>query len=268
LDSSLPERASRPWHFTLGEGPLVAAALHEGSQLREEAARLMALTPAERLREEDPYTAGLTAVAPTRIVVNRSRFEVDLNRPREAAIYLRPELAWGLQVWKEPPEPAVIERSLALYDAFYQEARALLTDLSSRFGKVVVLDIHSYNHRREGPDAEPADPAGHPEVNIGTGTMDRANWAPLVDRFMEELSGSQAADNALDVRENVKFQGGQFPRWIHENFAENVCAIAIEFKKTFMDEWTGQLDPGQWQILFDALRGCVPGLLEELKADP
>ena len=43
---------------------------------------------------------------------------------------------------------------------------------------IVVFDLHTYNHRRNGPDGPPADPAGNPQVNIGTGTMNRDRWAP------------------------------------------------------------------------------------------
>ncbi len=46
----------------------------------------------------------------------------------------------------------------------------------------------------------------------------------------------------LDVRENVKFKGGRMTRWINENYPEQGCSIAVEVKKIFMDEWTGELD--------------------------
>src|ERR687884_306413 len=53
--------------------------------------------------------------------------------------------------------------------------------------RFVVLDLHSYNHRRSGPEAPPADPAGNPEINVGTGSLDRERWGPLVDRFADDL---------------------------------------------------------------------------------
>ena len=39
-----------------------------------------------------------------RIIVNRSRFEVDINRPRDKAVYITPEDAWGLHIWKNIPD--------------------------------------------------------------------------------------------------------------------------------------------------------------------
>ena len=81
-----------------GDGPLVAAPVHDGHALHDEVAAIMALSDLGRLREEDPFTGGWTAIAPTRIIGRRSRFEVDLNRPRDKAFYRRPEDAWGLDV--------------------------------------------------------------------------------------------------------------------------------------------------------------------------
>jgi hypothetical protein len=255
------------WELFEGDSPLVATAIHAGHSLRDEVAAIMQLKDIDRLREEDPFTDQWTTVADTRLIGRRSRFEVDLNRPREQAVYIEPADAWGLHVWREKPSPEIIKRSLLEYDAFYAEVRRVLADLEGRFGRFVVFDLHSYNHRREGPRGLTADPVLNPEVNIGTGTMDRERWAPIVDRFIAELRSVDFLGRNLDVRENVKFFGGQFPRWIHENFPESGCAIAIEFKKFFMDEWTGQPDPAGQQLaaIRQALAATVPGVLEALK---
>ena len=62
----------------------------------------------------------------------------------------------------------------------------------------------------------------------------------------------------------MKFQGGNFPRWIHEHFPDSVCAIAIEFKKFFMDEWTGHPEQDQLYVIGQALQNAADGVLEEL----
>jgi N-formylglutamate amidohydrolase len=181
-----------PWEIVEGEDPVVAVAIHNGHDLRAEVAALMAISEDERLREEDPYTGLWATVAPTRLVVHRSRFEVDLNRPRDKAVYLKPEDAWGLQVWKREPPKALIDRSLAAYDAFYDELQRILSARAKRFGSFVVLDLHSYNHLRGGPEGPPAEPEGNPEVNAGTGTMNRERWASVVEEFMAAVSRSSS----------------------------------------------------------------------------
>jgi N-formylglutamate amidohydrolase len=255
---------NRPWSIVLGSGPLVATAIHDGHQLRDEVAGLIALSEQERLREEDPFTGDWTRIAPTQVVVRHSRFEVDLNRPRPKAVYSRPEDAWGLQVWKQDLPSAVVERSVAAYDDFYQEMGQLLSQMEEHFGRFVVFDLHTYNHRREGPAGVAADPQQNPEVNLGTGVMDRSLWTPLVDRFVQDLRSFDFLGRHLDVRENVKFRGGQFSNWVHETYPRTGCDLAIEFKKFFMNEWTGELDTRQHQAILQALQSTIPGILEEL----
>ena len=91
------------WQTQFGDHPTVATAIHHGGVVRAELSDLLAIGDDQRHYEEDGETSGWTAIAPTRIVVFRSRFEVDLNRPRHKAVYLQPEDAWGLRVWKTQP---------------------------------------------------------------------------------------------------------------------------------------------------------------------
>jgi len=254
------------WTLVEGGGPLFATALHDGHELRAEVAERAALPENVRLREEDPFTGAWAAIAATRLVPRRSRFEVDLNRPRQKAVYIEPADAWGLQVWKAPPPADLVERSLAEYDAFYAEARRVLTEIEAREGRFVVFDLHSYNHRRAGPGARFDAQSGHPDINLGTGTMHRARWAPVVDRVVRELSECEYLGRRLDVRENIKFMGGNFSRWVHETFPETGCSLAIEFKKFFMDEWTGQLYEDQHRGILEVLGQVAAGVVEELAA--
>lgn len=60
---------------------MVACAIHAGHELRPELAELVALEDGLRRYEEDPYTGRLTKVSPTRVVVERSRFEVGAWSP-------------------------------------------------------------------------------------------------------------------------------------------------------------------------------------------
>lgn len=254
------------WKLELGQTPLIAAAIHDGHALRRELNDLIALNEAERLREEDPYTAPWAAVAETRIIGLRSRFEVDLNRPRDSAVYLTPEDAWGLQVWKKAPDDGVVARSLAEYDAFYAELRRLFQEISEQFGRFILLDLHSYNHRREGADCPAAPVDSNPEVNVGTGSMDRQLWGPVIETFIKDLRGFRYLGRQLDVRENVKFKGGFLQQWTQANFPDIACVLSIEFKKFFMDEWTGELYAAEHAAIQDALHSTVLGLIAALKS--
>lgn len=256
---------SQLWISTEGDQPIVAVALHDGHYVRRKVKQLLAISPDERKREEDPFTAAWTDIAETRMIVLRSRFEIDLNRPRDKAIYLKPEDSWGLQVWKSQPPQKLIEQSLAEYDAFYARIGQICRTLEQRYGRFVIFDLHTYNQYRQGIDAPPASPLHNPEINVGTGTLNREYWQSVVERFIHDMRHFDFLGRQLDVRENVKFQGGYFAEWIHTNFPLSACVLAVEVKKFFMSEWTHQPDVAKMEAVHQALRASVSGVLEELQ---
>lgn len=250
------------WTTHRGASPVVGTAIHDGHAVRQNLLMKTGLDDEERLREEDPFTAETIGGLSNRIVFHRSRFEIDLNRARDAAFYFRPEQAWGLKLWREQPSDGDVAESLCVHDAYYEMLEGYLRGVEAQHGRFVVLDMHSYNHRRAGPAAPPAERSEAPEINIGTLSMDRARWAPVVDAFMNFAADFDFPGHRLDVRENIAFQGrGEQTRFIHERFAQNGCAIAVEFKKIFMDEWTGAPD---WQAIA-ALRALVAGSVPVLE---
>ena len=231
------------WRLARGAGPVVATAIHDGHGLRDEVRAAMALGDADRLREEDPHTGQAVSGVATHVIACRSRFEFDLNRAAADAIYTTPEQSWGLRVWKQAPEPDLVARSLALHAAFYRMMGQLLDDVASAHQRFVLLDVHSYNHRRDGPDGPPTPQAEAPDINIGTFSMPRASWAPVLDPLIETMRAFDFNGRRLDVRENVAFQGkGELTRFVHDRYPGRGCAIALEFKKFYMDEWTGEPD--------------------------
>ena len=252
------------WQLHLGDGPMIATAIHNGHAVRDEVASLLRLDESARLREEDPFTGDWTEIVSTRVIGRRSRFEVDLNRPRDKAVYRKPEDAWGQAVWNRDLPDDVVVRSLRQYDAFYDTMRELLSEVEQQHGRFLVYDLHTYNYRRDGSDGPEADPKNNPQVNVGTGTMQRSRWAPVVDCFIETLRAFDFPGGKLDVRENIKFQGGNWSRWIHQTFPNTGVALAIEVKKFFMDEWSGQPNLELVEAVGSALRFTVPSVLEEL----
>ncbi|GAB3825320.1 N-formylglutamate amidohydrolase [Pontibacter rugosus] len=253
-------------YYTLksGNSPLVATAIHDGHEVRPNLKSLFNLTSEERLREEDPYTSAWVSITDNHVIGHYSRFEMDLNRPPEKAIYRVPEDAWGLEVWKDALPEHLAQESMGNYNKFYTDVKAMLSKLIEQHGCIVVYDLHTYNHLREGQTGPPADPEQNPEVNIGTGNMNREKWAPVVDGFIHSLSSHDFRERKLDVRENVKFKGGHFMRWIHDTFGDSVCVMSIEFKKFFMDEWTGEPDQKQVQEIKQALQQTTKPVLEAL----
>lgn len=154
------------WTIGFGNSPVIGTAIHDGHRIRPDIAGLMALSGEQRLREEDPFTGDMIAGLTNRVIVHHSRFEIDLNRAADQAIYLKPEQSWGLEVWKQEPAPAAVRQSLDFHADYYAMLENTLAALERRHGAFVVLDVHTYNHRRQGPAAPPTTPAEAPDINI------------------------------------------------------------------------------------------------------
>lgn len=250
--------------FITGKSPIVFTAIHDGHSIREELNSLFHLTEEERLREEDPFTGEWARVCDNYIIGHQSRFETDFNRAREKAVYLRPEDAWGLKVWKTELEQEVVSSSLAVYDNFYHEARNYFVKLLKKHPRIIVYDIHSYNHRRESED-KIADPEANPEINLGTKNMDHQVWDPLVNTLANHLKSFDFNGRHLDVGENIKFKGGYFGQWLFEQFGSDICPISIEFKKFFMDEWKGKSYDSDIKLIYELLNSSLQPVEETLK---
>ena len=118
------------WLVEKADDPVVAVALHDGHGLREDVAALMALSDSDRLRKEDPFTGGWTSIAPTRVIAQRSRFEIDLNRPRDKAVYRRHK---GVQRICRAPQAIVYLRLQDTYAQKRGQCSVLLIPVGSRF---------------------------------------------------------------------------------------------------------------------------------------
>ncbi len=221
-------------------GPVIATAVHDGHEVRPEVAARQAIHPDHRRREEDPYTGRLTTIGDLGLVARSSRFEFDLNRPREQAVYRVPEDAWGIEVWHLPPHDPIVERPLEIYARSPADADALVEASLALVPEVLVLDLHSYNHRRGGPD-DPGDPS-KPLVDVGTKWTDRDRWEAPVEAFLGALRRATFRGAPIEPVENVPFGGGWLSRRLSETYGDRVLVLAVELRKSFMDEWTGELD--------------------------
>jgi len=99
--------------------------------------------------------------------------------------------------------------------------------------------------------------------------MPRRKWAYIVDPFIEALQSAEFQGHRLDIRENVAFEGkGEQTRFIHEKFPANGCAIAIEFKKFFMDEWTGRPNEKALKTMRELIASTLPVIARAVEDGP
>ncbi|MET0713795.1 MAG: N-formylglutamate amidohydrolase, partial [Mycetocola sp.] len=94
---------------------------------------------------------------------------------------------------------------------------------------------------------------------------DRQRFGPVVDAFMAALEAAGTSTGPIDVRENVRFRGRQLAAWTHARYPHHAIVLALEFKKTFMDEWTGDLDRARLEELARALAATVPSVAQSLR---
>jgi N-formylglutamate amidohydrolase len=238
---------------------IVCTAIHNGHELEDKIKANMALSESERLYEEDPHTGYFAKICLNRITAKHSRFEVDLNRPENKAFYKTPEQAWGLNVRKNTPKPGEVHLALNNYKAFYLEVTDMINKLLENQKRIFVYDLHSYNHQRLGAGMPYDDPEENPEIILGTNNMPE-KWYPLVKKIQKQLIREDYYGRNLDVRINVKFDGGHFSRWLHETFPDRVICISLEFKKIFMDEWSGKVSWKKALRLREILASTLPGI--------
>lgn len=252
-------------HYLLEEknSPIWAFALHDGHHLDASLAPLANITSDERLREEDPFTGLLADIGINRLIIQSSRFQLDLNRNIEDAIYIHPSQAWNLKVWKTPPASPVLD---ALHDRYFYIRKLISTFLEEtirRHGHFVILDIHSYNARRAGKEVA-IDTKSNPQLNIGT-VHNRDMWKPLIKSIIAHLQTKKLYNNPLDVRENIKFKGGHMSEWINAQYGKYGCVLSLEFRKDFMDEWTGKPDLKKIEELRLLLMNLLPFIVHKLQ---
>jgi N-formylglutamate deformylase len=249
------------WNQVVGESPCIALSIHSGHEMRQELLSLIKISEEDRYYEEDPFTDRIASVFSNHITCLDSRYEYDLNRERDKAVYLKPEDAWGQDVWQEEPDKETITHSLQNYDSFYENLKNTLSALVRIHKHFILFDIHSYNVRSGDPFAYDEK---NPQINLGTANMDRRLWGPIFDCFIKEVAGQTFRGDQIDVRENVNFKGGYLSKWVRENFPDSGCVLSIEVKKNFMNPRTGALDESALREIIGALEISVDPILNEM----
>ena len=247
--------------WEIGHGQVLATAVHHGHLVRPEVLEYLAVSEEDRLRDEDPFTGLWTSIGDHQLIIERSRFECDLNRLRNNSIYSGPEAAWGLNIYKKKLPDEIRKRSLKFYDDFYQSVESFINLQLEEFSHLLVIDLHSYNHRRNGPKSKPADIKNNPEINLGTFYIKPFDmWSELIQVFETTL---QSYD--LVIKHNVPFKGGDFSQWINRKWAGVVCALTVEVKKIYMDEWTGKKNDYVFNHIGEALQKATKVAKKKLR---
>src|SRR5690606_22743165 len=108
------------YNVNIADSPFWAFAVHDGHQVDSAVEQFILLDEKQRLREEDPYTASMAELPVNQLFVGTSRFQLDVNRKEEDAVYLRPEQAWGLEVWKDTLPSTILQQLYDEHKNFYQ----------------------------------------------------------------------------------------------------------------------------------------------------
>lgn len=224
------EAVSEDYSFTLKIEEytyFLCGAVHDGHQFRKELWDNCLHTEYERWYEEDPCTKQMVQTMPMVIAGCDSRFEYDLNRAPESAIY---EDAWGKKLWKDSLNETSKDKSLNKHYNFYKVVSALIFKIKSIYGAAIIYDMHSYNWKRWDRPV--------PVVNLGTANIDGERYTAFAKAWCESLATIELPnDIETTTAINDTFQGnGYFLKYITQNF-DNVLVLATEFSKIYCDEY-------------------------------
>lgn len=226
----------------------VCGAVHDGHQFRKELWDNCLHTEYERWYEEDPETKTMIASHPIVIAGCDSRFEYDLNRTPEEAVF---ETAWGKQLWKQPLPQDKKQKSLNKHVNFYKVVHALIAKLEEKFGICVVYDMHSYNWKRWDREV--------PTWNLGTSNIDNDRFGEMVEQWRQYLSKIELPHNIKPTSKiNDTFQGnGYFLKFITNNF-KNTLVLATEIAKVYCDEYDYIIYPEVVSAVEKQLKEQIP----------
>lgn len=226
--------------------PYCCTAIHDGSNLRSDLRKKMALDEYARWYEEDPFTGAFIASMPITLVGHDSRFEYDLNRSPETAVYKE---AWGKNVWTTPLSSKEIQASKLKHSNYYKVTHALVTKLEEIFDGCVVYDIHSYNFERWDRKV--------PLFNIGTENIDSKKYGEAIEHWKNELAHIviDGVENTTAI--NDVFHGrGYNLEFITKNFNKTLV-LATEVKKVYCNELTGAAYPKIVKALQENLKHAI-----------
>jgi N-formylglutamate amidohydrolase len=236
--SGISEKGSCEFHFR-EPSYYAGVVLHAGSRIRHEIMDAMAVPRSDRFREEDPFMDAFVRELPIQLIARDSRFEYDLNREPDRAFYPFDSLKWGMRIWCRELSSEKMEPSLAKHREFHDLLDLVTGHMLRQNRFAVIFDMHSYCYQREKKRPWYEDP--RPEINLGTKAVNRELFRDAIESFLEYLSGTMIGGHPVRAAENEIFKGGYLSRRISSQWHERVLVLALEYKKIFMDEWSGEV---------------------------
>lgn len=242
---------------------IIGVAPHWSHRVREQLRPKLAIGDAERLYDEDPHTERFLGPFATVLAPNQSRYEIDVNRPPDVALYTRPELAWGKKVWGEELDRYERERSLEIWYEFHGFLDAVVEDSIERFGRALLFDIHSFNYQRSGP----VDWREHPDptINLGTAHLRTDDEGEeILDWIRRRLDAFTVLGVECSFDEDAVFYGGYISRRLSRTYGPRCITVSVEFKKVFMDARSGEPDRDVLDELVEQMDALVHDLGDRL----
>jgi len=236
--SGISKLGSTEFHF-LKPSFHAGLVMHAGSRIRAGIKESLSVSRMGRFREEDPYLDAFIRAMPIQIIARDSRFEYDLNREPHRSIYPFDALKWGLKVWSREITQEEHERSLSKHQEFHDLVDLATLYMLRKNKYAVIFDMHSYCYQREEKQAWFKDP--RPEINLGSKSVNKELFRKPIVSFLKDLSGSRIGNHSVRVAENEIFLGGYLSRRLSKVWYNNILVLALEYKKIFMDEWTGEV---------------------------
>ncbi len=223
-------------------------AVHDGHQFRKELWDNCLHTTYDRWYEEDPETKNMVISHPIVIAGCDSRFEYDLNRGPEDAVF---DTAWGKKLWRQPLSEDMKQKSLQKHHNFYKVVHALIAKLEEKFGVCIVYDMHSYNWKRWDREV--------PTWNLGTSNVDNDRFGETIELWRQDLSEFSFPHNIKSTAKinDTFFGNGYFLKYITKHF-RNTLVLATEIAKVYCDEYEYVIYPEVVHAVEKQLRDRLP----------
>ena len=222
--------------------PLVVSLPHSGTVIPEEVRRSM--LPGAVLPNMDWFLPELYSFLPklgvTTLINRISRYVIDPNRPpdasaedyRQSLVYQK--TTWGRPIYAAPlPREEIDRRTRQYYHPYHDRLAELLDEKRRIFGRVLLLDLHSF-----------ANPAEEIPEDIILGDCRGESCLPQLSGLIQD--GLERA--GFSVSRNIPYGGGYLTRHYGTAFGPTIQAVQIELRYSayIADRYFGEEELTGW----------------------